>query len=56
MNNQKHPSGKLLVNFYSVRFQVLMAASIKFRVFWDVALCRHDEIDRHSDDGGSTHV
>jgi hypothetical protein len=56
MNNQKRPSGKLLVGSYSVRFQVLMAASIKFKVFWDVALCSHDEIDRHSADGGSTHL
>jgi hypothetical protein len=29
-----------IMNIYVVvRFQVLMAASMKFRVFWDVALC-----------------
>jgi hypothetical protein len=28
-----------------VRFQVLTAASMKFRVFWDVAQCSHDEVD-----------
>jgi hypothetical protein len=28
------------------RYQVLMAASIKFTVFWDVALCSHVEVDR----------
>jgi hypothetical protein len=29
-----------------VRFQVLTAASMKFRVFWDVATCSHVEVDR----------
>jgi hypothetical protein len=29
-----------------VRFQVLTAASVKFRVFWDVDLCSHVEADR----------
>jgi hypothetical protein len=29
-----------------VRFQVLTAASMKFRVFWDVAPCSHVEVDR----------
>jgi hypothetical protein len=33
--------------FVPVRFQVLMVASMKFRVFWDVASCSHDEVDRH---------
>jgi hypothetical protein len=28
------------------RFQVLTAASVKFRVFWDVAPCSHVEVDR----------
>jgi hypothetical protein len=28
-----------------VRFQGLTAAIIKFRVFWDVAPCRHVEVD-----------
>jgi hypothetical protein len=28
-----------------VRFQVLMTASMKFRVFWDVAPCSHVEVD-----------
>jgi len=30
----------------NMRFQVLTAASMKFRVFWDVAPCRHVEVDR----------
>jgi hypothetical protein len=43
------------------RFQVLTAASMKFRVFWDVAPCRHVEVDRRfrvacPDDGGSTYL
>jgi hypothetical protein len=49
-----------------VRFQVLMAASMKFRVFWDVAPCSLG-VDRRlrgayclhhqgPDDGGSTHL
>jgi hypothetical protein len=29
-----------------VRFQVLTEASMKFRVFWDVALCSHIEVYR----------
>jgi hypothetical protein len=29
-----------------VRFQVLMAVSMKFIVFWAVALCNHFEVDR----------
>jgi hypothetical protein len=29
-----------------MRFQVLTAASMKFRVFWDVALCSHVEVHR----------
>jgi hypothetical protein len=29
-----------------VTFQVLTAASMKFRVFWDVALCSLDEVER----------
>jgi hypothetical protein len=29
-----------------VRFQVLTAASMKFRVFWDVAPCSHVEVVR----------
>jgi hypothetical protein len=29
-----------------VRFQVLTAASMKFRIFWDVAPCSHVEVDR----------
>jgi hypothetical protein len=53
-----------------VRFQVLMAASMKFRVFWDVAPCSLVGVDRrfrdayclhqqgryHPDDGGSTYL
>jgi hypothetical protein len=29
-----------------VRFLVLMAASMKLTIFWEVALCSHVEIDR----------
>jgi hypothetical protein len=29
-----------------VRFQVLMAVSMKFRVFWDVAPCSQVDVDR----------
>jgi hypothetical protein len=29
-----------------VRFQVLTAASVKFRVFWDVLSCSHVDVDR----------
>jgi hypothetical protein len=29
-----------------VRFQVLTKASMKFRVFWDVAPCIHVEVDQ----------
>jgi hypothetical protein len=50
-----------------VRFQVLTAASMKFRVVWDVAPCSHVEVSRRfrgaycvhhqgDDDGGSTHL
>jgi hypothetical protein len=49
-----------------VRFQVLTAASMKFRVFWDVAPCSHVEvywsfrgaycIHHQGDDGRSTHL
>jgi hypothetical protein len=41
-----------ILNVIDLRFQVLAAASMKFRVFWDVAQCSHDEVD----DGGSTHL
>jgi hypothetical protein len=30
-----------------VRFQVITTASMKFRVFWDVAPCSHVEVDSH---------
>jgi hypothetical protein len=30
----------------NVRFQVLTAASMKFRDFWNVAPCSHVEVDR----------
>jgi hypothetical protein len=52
-----------------VKFHVLAAVSMKFRVLWDVAPCSHVEVDRHfrgayclyhqahrPDDGGSTHL
>jgi hypothetical protein len=35
-----------------VRFQVLTATSMKFRVFWDILPCSH----QGPDDGGSTHL
>jgi hypothetical protein len=33
-------------SFENVRFQVIKAASMKFRVFWEVAPCSHVEVDR----------
>jgi hypothetical protein len=46
-----------------VTFQVLMAASMKIRVFWNIAPCSFVVVDRHfrgayCDDrpGGSTHL
>jgi hypothetical protein len=59
-----------LIPFLSLRFQVLTAASMKYRVFWDVAACSHFEVDRRfrgayclhhqdddgPDDEGSTHL
>jgi hypothetical protein len=42
-----------------VRFQVLAAASMKFKVFWDVLPCSQIDGDRHThgpDDGGSTQL
>jgi hypothetical protein len=44
-----------LANSLEMRFQVLMAESMKFRVFRDVAPCSHVEVGR-PDDGGSTHL
>jgi hypothetical protein len=41
---RKH--GLFLKHNRCVRFQVLTAASVKFRVFWDVALCSYVEVDR----------
>jgi hypothetical protein len=55
---------------YLVRFQVLTAASMKFRVFWNVApcgligvdqgfrgvYCLHHQGDDCPGDGGSTHL
>jgi hypothetical protein len=37
---------RTLISQFYVRFQVLTAASIKFKVFWDVAPCSHVEADR----------
>jgi hypothetical protein len=34
------------LNLCYLRFQVLMATSTKFRVFWDVTPCSHVEVDR----------
>jgi hypothetical protein len=58
----------LMDKFLFVRFQLLTAASMKFRVFWDVAPCSQVDVDRRfrgayylhhgddrHDDGGSTH-
>jgi hypothetical protein len=36
-----------MIQTQAVRFQVLTAVGMKFRVFWDVALCNHIEVDRH---------
>jgi hypothetical protein len=38
--------GQWPVTFYNVGFQVLTAASMKFRVFRDVMPCSHVEFDR----------
>jgi hypothetical protein len=60
----------LPIEVYYVRFQVLTAASMKFRVFWDVApcslvgvdprftnaYCLHHEGDDRPGDGGSKHL
>jgi hypothetical protein len=66
----KKAQSNLPIEVYYVRFQVLTAASMKFRVFWDVAPCslvgvdqrftdayclHHEGDDRH-DDGGSKHL
>jgi hypothetical protein len=37
----KRWSGPAFNKIYIVRFQVLTAASMKFRLFWDVAPCSH---------------
>jgi hypothetical protein len=37
----KRWSGPAFNKIYIVRFQVLTATSMKFRVFWDVAPCSH---------------
>jgi hypothetical protein len=45
---------EVIKNSYHVRFQVLTATSMKFRVFWDVAPCI--QVDDRPDDGGSMHL
>jgi hypothetical protein len=40
---------------FNVRFQVLMEASMKFRVFWDVAPCREVDFDRRFRDADCRH-
>jgi len=46
------------MKFFRVRFQVLTARTMKFRVFWDVLPCSQIYVDRRfrGDDGGSTHL
>jgi hypothetical protein len=44
------PSSKTTKKLRYVRFQVLTAASMKFRVFCDVALCNGFEVDRRQSD------
>jgi hypothetical protein len=42
-----------------MRFQVLMAVSMKMTVFWDIALCGLVEVDQHFRvpyDGGSKYL
>jgi hypothetical protein len=42
-----------------VRFEVLMAASMKMRAFWDIALCSlglDQRLRGKPDDGGSIHL
>jgi hypothetical protein len=40
---------KVPTNISYVKFKVLTAASMKFRVFWDVAPCSHVEVRRVSE-------
>jgi hypothetical protein len=59
-------SRNVVTSRYTVRYQVLTSASMKFTVFWDMPPCSHVEVGRrfrgeyclhHSpDDGGSTHL
>jgi hypothetical protein len=37
---------RVLTILYSVRFQVLVTASMKFRAFWNVLLCSQVDIAR----------
>jgi hypothetical protein len=69
---EKKSLAKLLLNTNPiyVRFQVLTAASMKIRTFWDIApcglvvvdrrfrsvYCLHHQDDDRPDDGGSTHL
>jgi hypothetical protein len=41
--------------YLNVRFQVLTAASRQFRVFWDIMLCSHVEVDRRFRDAYCLH-
>jgi hypothetical protein len=44
------PSSKTAKKLRYVRFQVLTAASMNFRVFWDVASFNDFEVDRRQSD------
>jgi hypothetical protein len=65
LHSDRGITGKISKDRY-VRFLVLTAASMKFRLFWDVAPCSHVEVDRRfrgayclhhqGDDGGSAHL
>jgi hypothetical protein len=56
----------ILYKNYYVRFQVLTAVSMKYRVFWDILPCSQIDVDRRfrgasglqhqGDDGGSMHL
>jgi hypothetical protein len=39
---------KINIRINYVRFQVLTAASVKFRVFWDVLPCSQIDVDRQA--------
>jgi hypothetical protein len=47
---------EICMNYYFVRFQVLMTASIKMTVFWNIALGSLTEIGRRPDNERSKNL